>query len=86
MEQWEKDLRAKLEDEVEPGCYDMSGPGYTMMTGKGGYIDCIVELERAMRESIAAPDPNPQPFRLKAKYAGLSEEELEKVIKGFFEK
>lgn len=46
MEQWEIDLRAKLDLEVPDGAYDISTPGMVAWTGKGGYINYLVELQR----------------------------------------
>lgn len=49
MEQWEIDLRAKLEAEIPHGAYNISSNGWVMWTGKGGYINYLVEQERLIR-------------------------------------
>jgi hypothetical protein len=49
MEQWEIDLRKKLEDELPHGSYHIPGPP-DVFTGKGGYIEFLVEFEREARK------------------------------------
>jgi len=48
MEQWEVDLRAKLQAELPDGAYEFGGGGVKGFTGKGGYI----EFEVAMRKEV----------------------------------
>lgn len=60
MEQWEIDERARLEKEVPHGCY-VIGAGdnpedFTMMTGKGGYINFQIEMMRLVKESKSDVD------------------------------
>lgn len=55
LEQWEVDLRTKLEAELEDGCYAIGGPGFWAYTGKGGKIDFEVELRRELRKWTPPP-------------------------------
>lgn len=48
MEQWEKDLREKLDKEIPHGFYELGGG----ITGKGGYIEFQVELYRLVRKDF----------------------------------
>jgi len=52
MEQWEIDLRAKLELEVENGYYQIGSNGWVVGTGKGGYINYQVALVKAAKEYV----------------------------------
>lgn len=49
MEQWEIDLRQKLDKEVEHGCYQIGNDKWVYATGKLGYINYLVEAERLKR-------------------------------------
>lgn len=46
MSKWEKELRERLEKEIPDGAYDISSPGFTCWTGRLGYIDFLVALEK----------------------------------------
>ena len=48
MEQWEVDLRKKLNTELKEGAYDISNLDFKCVTGKQGYI----EFEVALRKPI----------------------------------
>jgi hypothetical protein len=48
MEPWEEELRARLEQEVPNGMYNIGTGNLVCWTGKGGYIDFRVELEKAI--------------------------------------
>lgn len=50
IEQWEIDLRARLDEELSDGAYDISSPGLSLSTGKGGYIEYQVQLEKMYRK------------------------------------
>lgn len=51
MEQWEIDLRAKLEKEVSDGIYNIGNKDTgACLTGKDGYINFLVELQRLAQE------------------------------------
>lgn len=50
MEQWEIDLRAKLQAELPDGGYDISAGDLRLFTGKGGKIEFEVELQREVRK------------------------------------
>lgn len=45
MEQWEIDLRNKLSKEVSDGLFNI-GTDTPCLTGKEGYINFLVEIER----------------------------------------
>lgn len=77
MEQWEIDLRTRLEAEIKPGCYQIGGPGFYAHTGRGGKIQYEVEFHRAMRE--IAGHPSVPPIE-KVVYKKLTYEELKKKI------
>lgn len=63
MEQWEVDLRARLEKELPDGYYELSGGegGFCAGTGKGGKIEFEVALVKA------AKNWKPDPIRLPRK-------------------
>lgn len=46
MEQWEIDYRTELEWKVNPGLYTIKVGDMVMQTGKGGYIDYLVEARK----------------------------------------
>lgn len=51
MEQWEIDLRAKLEKELPEGIYELSNDaGFVALTGKQGKINYEVEFMREVRK------------------------------------
>jgi len=51
MEDWEKELREKLQKELPHGAYYIGEkPGLQLVTGKGGEIEYRVMLEKAIRE------------------------------------
>lgn len=54
MEQWEIDLRTKLDEEIAHGTYKIGGEKLCALTGKAGYINYLVELERYIRMDAAA--------------------------------
>lgn len=50
MEEWEEDLRQKLESEIPEGLYSIVIDGKKMLTGRGGLIDQMVEIARETME------------------------------------
>jgi len=52
MEDWEIELRAKLDKEIPNGAYQIGTPPVVAWTGKGGYIDFHIEMERVLRKLI----------------------------------
>ena len=48
MEQWEKELREKLQKELPDGGYEIGAPPMIAWTGKGGKINFEVALHKAM--------------------------------------
>ena len=52
MEQWEIDLRAKLENELPNGCYVIEGGDMVFATGKCGKIEFEVALRKAASKYI----------------------------------
>ncbi len=49
MEDWEKELREKLNKELEHGGYQIGVEPFIAITGKGGYIDFQVMLQKEQR-------------------------------------
>ena len=49
MEQWEIDMRAKLEEEIPHGAHNIGFGDWVVITGKGGKINSIIEIERQLR-------------------------------------
>lgn len=91
MEQWEIDLRAKLEKEIEPGAYQYSlgrGRG-ALWTGKGGAIDIEVAMAKEGRKILEASRPSAGIMKLiedgpKAQCGVLSYDRLKSIIEDFF--
>lgn len=50
MEQWEIDLRTKLEKELPDGQYQIGGGAYIMWTGKQGKIESEVALHKELQK------------------------------------
>ena len=52
MEQWEIDLRIKLQEELPDGLYDIGFPGSKVQgwTGKGGKIEMEVAFQKEIRK------------------------------------
>lgn len=51
MEQWEIDLRARLDKEVPDGAYQIGSGKWIVWTGKLGYINYLVELRRHVKNN-----------------------------------
>ena len=51
MEQWEIDLRAKLGEEIKDGGYQIGSGKWIVWTGKLGYINYLVEVQRSIRDT-----------------------------------
>lgn len=52
MDDWEKELREKLDSELTDKLYEIKAGDYVMFTGKAGKIDLEVEVEKTLREKI----------------------------------
>ena len=52
MEDWEIELRDKLDKELESKLYEIREGDFTVFTGKQGKIDLEVEIERTLREVL----------------------------------
>jgi hypothetical protein len=52
MEQWEIDLRDKLDKELENKMYEIREGEFVVFTGKQGKIEFEVSLERVFREMM----------------------------------
>lgn len=52
MEDWEKGLRERLENEVEEKMYQIGEGEFVVFTGKQGKIEFEVSLERTFREMM----------------------------------
>jgi len=50
MEDWEKRLRERLENELEEKMYQIGEGDFIAFTGKQGKIDFEVSLEKTLRE------------------------------------
>ena len=94
MENWEKELREKLDKEIEDGWYTIEIGKFTVGTSKRGNIDFLVEVERKLRGEI---EPAGEVYRCNKNevlnYAGkyetmepLTAEKLKKVIEDVFYK
>ena len=53
MEQWEIDLRKRLEEELEDGAYELKGGGFYAITGKQGKIESEVSFIKALKGIIS---------------------------------
>jgi len=51
MEQWEIDLRARLNKDIPDGAYQIGSGKWVAWTGKLGYITYLVEIERTLRDN-----------------------------------
>ena len=70
-------MRAKLEEEVPDGMYDLSINGeFTMLTGKGGYIEYRVAMQRELNKRVI---DSPEEFD-KTQYKHLDASKLEQII------
>ncbi len=86
MEQWEIDLRAKLQKELPDGLYEIGFPGSKIQgwTGKGGKIDMEVALHKELRkmsENFKSENTPKTEFKLKDKYSNITEEKLKELIR-----
>jgi len=52
MEQWEKDLRERLNKEIPDGNYEIKEGKVYAITGKNGYIEFQVELYKLIKEDF----------------------------------
>jgi len=50
MEGWEKVKREELEKTISDGFYDIGTESMTILTGKGGYINFLIELHRSTKK------------------------------------
>lgn len=50
MEDWEVELRERLGKEIKDGLHQIKEGEFVVYTGKQGYIDFEVELERTFRQ------------------------------------
>jgi len=51
MEKWESDLRARLDVEIKDGAYQIGSGKWIAWTGKLGYINYLVELQRTLNDN-----------------------------------
>lgn len=73
MEQWEKELREKLEKELPEGMYEIGGPGLVAWTGKGGKIDFEVLLQKACNAFVGTTPTEDAPTSVKKYYDSIVE-------------
>ncbi len=48
MEQWEIDRRKYYQETIPDGCYQIGTDDFFAYTGKGGYIEYQIALEKAV--------------------------------------
>jgi len=53
MEEWERELRERLNIEVSDGAYQIGVEKWIVWTGKQGYIDYLVALHRLVKDNRA---------------------------------
>lgn len=56
MEDWEKELRDRLDSTLENKLYRVGEGDFIAFTGKQGYIEIEVEVERTLREALTKFD------------------------------
>ena len=56
MEEWEKELRARLNKELTDKLYQLGEGKWVVFTGKQGYIEVEVEVEKTLREALTKFD------------------------------
>ena len=56
MEDWEVELRARLNEELEDKMYQVGEGDWIAFTGKQGYIEVEVEVEKTLREALTKFD------------------------------
>jgi len=78
METWEKELRERLDKEVLDGPYQIGAGKWVAWTGKLGYINYLVELNRLVKENRA--DLEKQIEDGKTDYHVLDSNKLEEFI------
>jgi len=85
MEQWEKELRAKLEKETPDGLYQIGDKDFVFATGKDGYINFQVEMVRATRIPKQGAGLKQQMKKVQHHtYASLTDEKIEQVLNDIF--
>lgn len=85
MEQWEIDLRAKLQKELVDGLFQVGTPGgIHLWTGKGGAIEIEVALQKEIRKYKPVPTKSSGLKNYNPKYKKLTEDELRARIEDFF--
>jgi hypothetical protein len=52
MEEWERELRERLDTEVSDGPYQIGAGAWVVWTGKLGYINYLVELNKENRADL----------------------------------
>lgn len=90
MEDWEKELRERLEKELPEGVYRIGSPGDELIlhTGKDGKIDFEVALIRYIRTPnqlgllLKAMEADPESYK---EYRGeLTQEKLENFLRELY--
>jgi hypothetical protein len=81
MEQWEKDYRELLGKEIQPGMYEIGGPKFRGWTGKGGYIDYLVEIKRTV---MGYKLPELTPDKPRSEVDEIAFQKLKATIEEFF--
>jgi hypothetical protein len=86
MEQWEVDLRKKLNAELKEGAYDISNLDFKCVTGKQGYIEFEVALRKPIDIRYANGNGIMQQIKNvdNAAYGTLSIDKLDEDIKKLF--
>jgi hypothetical protein len=79
MEQWEIDLRSKLDKELPDGCYMISEGNFVVATGKGGKIEYEVALVKAANNYIETGEGIQREIEkstFKRTYSDLTEQDI----------
>lgn len=81
MEQWEIDLRAKLETELELGMYNISYGNWVLYTGKDGKINCLIAEEKWRRELMSIEEQIKEPAQKDKIYPSeCTEQDLKDIM------
>jgi hypothetical protein len=78
MEEWERELRERLDKEVLDGPYQIGAGAWVVWTGKLGYINYLVELHREVKANRT--DLEQQVENGKQDYHVLDSKKLEEFI------
>ena len=84
METWERELRERLNVEITDGIYQVGTGKWVAWTGKHGYINYLVELNRLVKENRASLEKRTEDG--KADYHVLDSKKLEEFMNSLIKK